>query len=321
MSAADGNMTRVSIFVPSYNHARFLEQRLSSIQFQTFPETELIILDDASTDGSPAILKRYEGMPHTRVILNDHNSGCVFRQWNLGVREARGEYVWIAESDDYADLSFLTRMVACLDTHPNVGLAYCQSRIIDEHNHDRGVNTEFYKYLDAQRWRTDFVNDGRQECARFHIFRNTIPNASAVLFRRSTYRDAGWADERMRLAGDWLQWAKMMMISDVAFVADALNYYRIHSGTVRSATLDSPRSLREFLAITAYIRRHVQIPESVRQTVNEQWVAMWGELSNAGARVGINDNILLLIQAMRTDPLLVRERMKAVFRPLWTKKK
>ncbi len=62
-----------------------------------------------------------------RVIRNTVNSGSAFKQWNRGVREARGEYVWIAEADDSAEPTLLSRLVPLLDQNPQVGIAYCQS--------------------------------------------------------------------------------------------------------------------------------------------------------------------------------------------------
>src|SRR5215467_1498105 len=108
------SMPKVSIVVPNYNHARFLPQRLNSILGQTFQDFELILLDDSSTDDSRSILSQYTADPRVRIEFNELNSKSPFKQWNKGVRLARGEYVWIAESDDYADERLLERLVPLL---------------------------------------------------------------------------------------------------------------------------------------------------------------------------------------------------------------
>src|SRR5215469_14819662 len=93
---------KVSIVVPNYNHARFLPQRLDSILGQTFQDFELILLDDSSTDDSRSILLEYGRRdPRVRIEFNEVNSRNPFKQWNKGVGLAHGQYVWIAESDDY----------------------------------------------------------------------------------------------------------------------------------------------------------------------------------------------------------------------------
>jgi len=122
---------KVSVIIPNYNHDRFLTKRIQTILDQTFQDFEIIYLDDASTDESDAAIAPF--LPRlTHVIKNETNSGSPFKQWNKGARLAKGEYLWIAESDDYADKHFLERLVDILDRHPNVGLAYCQSWGVDE---------------------------------------------------------------------------------------------------------------------------------------------------------------------------------------------
>ena len=101
-------MPKVSVIVPNYNHERFLRQRIDSILAQTFRDFELILLDDCSTDYSREILREYASDPHvTHAEFNEVNSGSTFKQWNKGVRLAQGKYVWIAESDDYANPHFI----------------------------------------------------------------------------------------------------------------------------------------------------------------------------------------------------------------------
>src|SRR5881394_4400235 len=101
----------VTVIVPNYNHARFLRKRIDSVLGQTYPDFEVILLDDFSTDGSREILESYANHAKVTMEFNAQNSGTVFKQWNKGVRMARGRYIWMAESDDFADPRFLARMV------------------------------------------------------------------------------------------------------------------------------------------------------------------------------------------------------------------
>jgi len=120
-------MPTVSVIVPNYNHSRFLQRRIDSLLRQTFQDFELILLEDCSTDDSRSILSLYAKDPRVRIEFNEANSGITFREWNKGVRLARGKYVWIAESDDYADVHLLEKLVAVLDEEPTVTFVYCQS--------------------------------------------------------------------------------------------------------------------------------------------------------------------------------------------------
>ncbi len=121
-------MPKVTVVVPNYNHARFLPKRIESILSQTFQDFELILLDDCSTDESRSILSSYASDPRVTIEFNEANSGSTFKQWNKGVRLARGKYVWIAESDDYADERLLEGLVAVLDAEPEVDI--CQLPIL-----------------------------------------------------------------------------------------------------------------------------------------------------------------------------------------------
>src|SRR6266404_3431860 len=118
---------KVSVVIPNYNHARFLRRRIESVMNQSFQDFEVILLDDCSTDESRSILSEYAADPRVKIEFNEKNSGSTFKQWNKGVRLARGEYVWIAESDDYADERLLERLVSRLDAEPGAVFCSCRS--------------------------------------------------------------------------------------------------------------------------------------------------------------------------------------------------
>lgn len=252
-------MCRVSVIVPNYNHGAFLEKRLRSIFAQTFQDYELIYLDDCSTDNSNQqfynFMESVDGKV-TKVILNENNSGSTFRQWNRGIKQASGDYVWLAESDDWAGERLLDTLVAVLDENPEVGLAYCQSVVVNESEDQLGTREVCDTDLDPSLWLNDFVINGRQFVEEYLLFENVIPNASAVLIRKETWDNVGDADDAMKLAGDWLQWVKILGISDVAFVAQPLNYYRTHSNTVRTLSTRSMGQFIEKYRVIDYIKKH-----------------------------------------------------------------
>jgi len=298
-------MPKISIIIPNYNHARFLEQRLRSVLGQTFQDFEAIYLDDASTDQSAAVFAQFAGDPRIRAIYNQSNSGSTFKQWNRGVRAARGEYIWIAESDDYADECLLAALAAQLDRHPRAGLAYCQSWQVDEQGQTIGSMERWTDGLDPQRWTRDFVNDGRDECARYLILKNTIPNASAVLFRRAIYEQAGGADETMRYCGDWKTWARMLLIGDVVFVAQPLNYFRVHAKTVRTRFNSDLTAIEEAYAVIAGILEAVSVAPPTLELVRNGMARRWAGLLRANI-VSLSDSRRVYAIARRVDPRINR---------------
>lgn len=103
---------KVSVIVPSYNHAEYLRLRLDSILDQTYRDFEVIILDDCSSDDSRDVIESYRGNPAvSHIVYNQINSGSPFHQWKKGMQLACGELVWIAESDDCCETGLLERLV------------------------------------------------------------------------------------------------------------------------------------------------------------------------------------------------------------------
>jgi glycosyltransferase involved in cell wall biosynthesis len=292
----------VTIVVPNYNHGRFLAQRLNSILTQTFQDFELIILDDASTDNSRDVIEEFRSDSRVRVIYNKPNSGSPFLQWNRGVGEACGEFVWIAESDDYADPTFLQQLVTTLEDSPAVGVAYSQSWHVDDTGAVLGTIEPYYEDLGPGRWRNDYVNSGTDECARYLVRKNTLPNASAVVFRRKLYDQVGGAEVKMRLAGDWMLWAKLLLRSHIAFKAQPLNYYRHHASTVRKSLGNTPTEIEESYRVATYIARNVELSASVKKLVRRTLAARLLTTLSTG---GISAETLQILRTARQFDRLV----------------
>jgi glycosyltransferase involved in cell wall biosynthesis len=234
LSPSETHAPTVSVVVPNYNHAKYLPQRMESILRQTYSDFEIIILDDASSDDSLAVIQNYLSIPEVRFVPNAQNSGTTFAQWNKGVDLARGKYVWIAESDDFAEPDLLGNLVPILHKNPEVGIAYGQSRMVDQNGMEvMDTLARILEPLDRRRWNASFVASGIEECRRYLLWLNTIPNASAVVFRKQTFLAAGKADFSLKLTGDWFMWVKMLLISDLGFHASIVNSFRQHGATVR----------------------------------------------------------------------------------------
>jgi len=276
-------MPRVSVIVPNYNHAQFLKQRLDSVLGQTFRDFEVLLLDDASTDASLDVIRQCAAEPRIRTLLNETNSGSPFKQWNRGLDEAVGDYIWIAESDDFAETKFLEELVAVLDANSNVGIAYCQSCIVQMDDSDHGpkpVTGWYASFEDNERWDTGFSNSGRNELANYMVYKNTILNASAVLFRKSALSDGLRAPENMRLAGDWMFWVRILHRSDLVFLSQPLNFFRTeHPGSQRSRTSKHCLELIEGLEVYEFIDHTVQLDAKTKTRVLHDQVQLWAGLA------------------------------------------
>ena len=276
-------MPKVSVIIPNYNHEQFLRQRLESVFSQSLQDFEVIFLDDCSTDGSLEVLDTYRTDSRVSVVLNTANSGSPFKQWNRGLDLAIGEFIWIAESDDYADSSFLEKLTGALDKSPEAGLAYCQSWIVGSHpdSSAQGVlQVPYAGFSNRERWSQDHRNSGTAEITDYLVFNNTIANASSVVFRRSVLQNGLRAPENMRLAGDWMFWIKILLRSDLIFLAEPLNFFREpHTGSQRHKTRSDALELLEGIDVYTFVTRNLPLDKITMRKVLMEQTKVWGTLS------------------------------------------
>ena len=239
----------VSVIVPNYNYARFLEERIESILAQSFQDFELILLDDCSTDESRSILERYASHPKvSHYVPNEHNSGSPFAQWERGLELARGRYVWIAESDDSCTPELLEQLVGILEAEPEAVMAHVGSVQIDE----EGKQLE----RDFDGWEPDgslHRDSPKQYLYKAMRHRDTLYNASKVLFRRMAAEGIDKTYARMRYCGDGIFWLELSRWGEVLELRRKLNRFRQHTQRVTVRSDHSGERLREQIDIARYI--------------------------------------------------------------------
>jgi glycosyltransferase involved in cell wall biosynthesis len=236
----------ISVIIPNYNHAAFLRQRIESVLNQNYPDFEVILLDDCSTDNSREIIESYRNHPKvSHIIYNEVNSGSTFLQWEKGIQLSRGEWIWVAESDDFSNRDLLARLVANLHKNDHIVLSYCQSNEVDENNNILGTMENWTNDVDPVHWSSDYINSGGKEVEKYLVYKNTIPNASAVIFKKAAYENAGKGHMKMRYCGDWLLWINLLSTGDISYTATPLNFFRKHQSTTRK--MSSPEKLRKRL--------------------------------------------------------------------------
>lgn len=229
-------MFLVSAIIPNYNHAFYLKQRIESVLSQTYQNFELIILDDCSTDNSRAIIEQYRDHPLvTQIVYNTDNSGSPFKQWHKGITLAKGDLIWIAESDDYCEKVFLETIINKykeLDSN-NISLIYSDSYEVNNINDIFNKASKWASNLSNDRWCNDFISEGNFEIDNYLSVINTIPNASAVVFKKDRYYEITPSFD-LKMCGDWLTWIKIIKNSNFAYISQPLNYFRFHTNTTRA---------------------------------------------------------------------------------------
>jgi glycosyltransferase involved in cell wall biosynthesis len=295
----------VSVIVPNYNHARFLDRRIQSVLGQTFQDIEVIFLDDASTDQSIEVFARYAGDPRVRSAFNSVNSGSPFLQWNKGIALTSGAYIWIAESDDDADPRFLETLVCKLAQRPQAVLACCDAWRMDEAGTPLWRNEACLRYVHPTHWQQDYVNSGTDEVAQYMVVTNTIPNASGVVFRREAWERAGPVPAGWRLSGDWFQWVRMLAQGDLVYVSEPMNRFRQHRATIRASAAKSGVYAAEFYRVLRYIRTHFRVSDDRYEVACEKcfrdWCDLGWQMRHERGGWPLRQTCLLLITAWKAD--------------------
>lgn len=205
----------VSVIVPNYNHARYLEQRLDTVFSQTYQNFEVIILDDKSTDNSLEIINRYKDNPHlSQIVVNEQNTGSPFKQWDKGINLAKGELIWIAESDDYNELTFLEELIIEWNKHNNVVAAFSNYVMFwgDKYLYSKERKARVYSGKDY------IINRLIRYC--------DIRNASGVVFSKNAYLNISKDYTSYKSAGDLRFWSEILQYGKCVKINKNLTYFR-----------------------------------------------------------------------------------------------
>jgi glycosyltransferase involved in cell wall biosynthesis len=246
-------MPRVSVIVPNYNHSNYLNRRIDSILQQTYQNFEIILLDDASSDSSCEILRAYAANPKVSQLLeNKDNSGNTFSQWAKGGALAAGDFIWIAESDDWAEPEFLENLVPLLDGDDSVEAVFCRSRKVNHKDDDLGLwEDHFTAGIDSENTVKYLTNSSLIDLM---LDGNCIPNASAVLIRKRAMSLLDDNIKSYRLNGDWIFWIKLLETGSVGYCSKPLNNFRNHTTNVRNKVEATGKNLLEYLRVIKFLK-------------------------------------------------------------------
>ena len=260
---------KISVVIPNYNYARFLGQRLDSILSQQVRLHEIIILDDCSKDNSKEVMEKYAKSlkPYIKVrtVYNEKNSGSAFKQWQKGFELATGDYVWIAEADDYCDKKLLKELVKPILKDNEVVISYADTSFIDTNGcyMMKTIKPE----IDIQKsghWNSNYINNGLDEIHDYTFLNCTIANVSSALLKRGDYSEYLNLSCNYKQAGDWLFYVNLMSLGKIAFVNKPLNYYRVHGNNV-SSVMNKKKHLDEITSIYEYINSNFKLKEDAKK--------------------------------------------------------
>jgi len=249
-----------SICVLSYNHARYLPETLDSALAQTYPNIEIIVVDDGSKDDSLAIARGYEAKYPARVKVythpNNENRG-ISRTINLASDSSTGSYWSVLGSDDILCPDKIEKQIAFLEAHPELGFVYCYVDYIDFEG--KKLPGKFGKDITSE-----------PQPLRAMIMENYIP-AMAILARREAVARVGDHDPDL-VYSDWDFWVRLLLLYKGGFIAESLSKYRVHSdntsiGTPRATQVGHIRDL--YFKLLQHVEKGL-LNESYREIIEGQ---------------------------------------------------
>ena len=310
----------VSVIIPCYNGTRFLREALESVFTQTVPPQEIIVVDDASTDGTPELVEecaRKSPVP-LRVIRLQKNSGGPARPINVGIEHSVSEIIAILDQDDVWAAGTLQSAARVLSGRPNVSFVFSWCGRLDGESEGVLQNTAIRNSLAAVA--TD--HDTHQEFTGEAIARAFLEHGQFVvgypgfLFRRRDWESKGGVDESLRIASDWDLLAWLCRQGCVALLPRVGYLRREHAHNVcrRRAEMNieccivQARILRQWPSL----RRDPGLVAQVRNRF--AWMAYW--LREGGYYTAAIQILWRAIQVSGMDRELAAQAVKVPLRAL-----
>ena len=269
---------KVSVVVPNYNYARYINKRIDSIVRQTYPIYELIVLDDCSADGSVEVIKKKLAevemkYPELKIqfVQNEKNSGKAIAQWKKGLELANGDYVWIAEADDLCSRRFLEEAMKGFND-PEVMLSYTESAIINSWGLMMAPNFRWSRDKEKTgHYDSSYIKDGKTEVEEIMAVRCTIPNISAVVLRKRKEL-LKYLNEALKFTqvGDWYFYVQVISDGKISYNRKPLNRFRVHSDSKTGKAKKDQQHYEEILAMHKMFIKEYILNESVMKRMLDE---------------------------------------------------
>lgn len=257
----------ISVIMPVYNGERFLQEAIDSVLCQTFPDFELLIIDDGSTDNTSAILEKYQNEPKIRIFQGRHQGVSAAR--NLGVSNARGGFVAFIDSDDRYDPNGLEKLLDAIQAHPDCEVVHAYFHSIDENGRvgpKQGLELK----------PSSTISEGFQLPSSLPYSWDTILSVQftcslwAAIFRKSVFEKYGLFRTDLSSWEDYEYFVRIYTHAPLSIWAiPEYTYYYRYNEKSHSKSLSSPESILKsiycFLSIYDSVFSLSDLPSEVRK--------------------------------------------------------
>lgn len=232
----------VSIVIPAYNHAGYLARAIDSVLAQTYPNVELIVLDDGSTDSTRAVLESYAGKFMWESQQNMGQAATLNKGWQL----ATGTLLGYLSADDYLREDAIARSVAALTADSSAVVSYCDFDLVDPLG--RVVR--------------------RVQAAEFSLAamltRFECPPGPGAVFRRGAFETAGGWNPALKRMPDFDFWLKLARLGNFTHIREPLAAWRVHEGSQSFAAINPERATEPITIIESFFAAPRLAPDVLR---------------------------------------------------------
>jgi glycosyltransferase involved in cell wall biosynthesis len=237
---------KLSVAIKTYNHAPYVGKCIESILSQPFGNFEIIVTDDASTDGTPDVVRSFAD-PRIKLEVLPQNLG-ISGSMNQTVARAKGEYIAILNSDDYALPGRFVKQVEYLDSHPDVDAVFGQPLLISENGEPSNAEWEFPLPSDSS----------RESWLRHFFFHCNFICAPTAMIRRKAYDAVGQYDRRLTQLQDLDMWIRFLVRNrKMVLLPEQVTAFRVrdHQQNASAATRENAtRTHFEFAMVLSLFR-------------------------------------------------------------------
>lgn len=286
IEAVENNTVRISVILPNYQHAHVIPRAIDALLAQEQASDEIIVVDDASTDESVAVISDFAAKsPPIRLLVNPKNLGAI-AALKRGLENARGDYVYFAAADDHVLPGFFAEAVKMLGEYPQAGL-YCGDTMLVDAITSRLIGT---RPPVMPRWQAGFVSPG----AAARLLKrgdNWIVTGSA-LFRRTAVLAAGGFDEELGSFADGFLVRKVSLLNGFCYSPRPVAVWCVHpEGMSRSAALNLESANRALSIVRGRIALDPVFPKWYARRFADRWRFATARL--ASETTPANDSILM----------------------------
>jgi glycosyltransferase involved in cell wall biosynthesis len=270
----------VSICIPTYNGAQFLQESLESIKKQSYRPIELVVSDDESCDDTLLIISRFRESVDFPVYIHHHEPRGIGANWNNCVKHSNGEYVKFVFQDDLIHDECVEKMVKALESSDRLGLISCKRNfIVDKNSNMKFIEKWLSTYENLQ---VEYENDhGNHILFTKALFKsnkfnqspinNKIGEPSLVMFRRSVYEQLGTFRTDLKQALDYEYWYRILKRYDILVLNETLATFRLHLNQATNVNRESGTNDRELYQNLLYNEYYMLLNSAHKKRLRERF--------------------------------------------------